>query len=112
MSIIVIWLITLIAVLLAQTVPGPTDLVTLQWIIITVLAGAVAYLFRLLRKEEKRNSNAEIALVERVFEGLGETNDTIRGLADGVEAIRSQFSILNEIKQLRVEINDRSKGNA
>ncbi len=109
---IAVGLFLLITVLVAQTVPAPTNLVTLQWVIITVLAGVVAYLFKLLRKEEKRNATAETVLVEKVFEGLGETNDTIRGLADGVEAIRSQFSILREIENLRAEINDSPKKNA
>lgn len=97
--------------LLAQTVTAPTDLVTLQWVIITVLAGAVAYLFRQLRKEEKRHNNAEAALVEKIFEGFGESNEAIRGLADGIEAITSQFSILKEIEKMRAEINDKRKKN-
>ncbi len=96
-------------ILLAQTVPAPANLVTLQWVIITVLAGAVAYLFRQLRKEEKRHNNAEAALVEKIFEGFGESNEVVRGLADGIEAITSHFSILKEIDKLRAEINDKPK---
>ena len=95
----------------AQTVPAPTDLVTLQWIIITVLAGVVAYQYRHSRKEEKRHNNAEAALVKKIFEGFNESNNTIRGLADGIEAILSQFSILKEIENLRAEINDTPKKN-
>lgn len=98
-------------IVLAQTVTAPTNLVTLQWIIITVLAGVVAYLYRHSRKEEKRHNNAEAALVEKIFEGFNESNETIRGLADGIEAIVSQFSILKEIEKLRAEINESPKKN-
>lgn len=98
----------MIMILFAQTVPAPQDLNTFLWIAVTVLAGVVAYLFRQLRKEEKRHVETEAAILEKALKGLSEVNETICGLADGLEAIVEQFSILREFDKLRMEIYDRS----
>ncbi len=96
---------------LAQTVTAPTDLVTLQWIIITVLTGATAYLFRQLRKEEKRHVETEAAVLEKTLVGLSEANEAIRSLGYGIEAVQQQYSVMEEIKCLRKELHDSVKKN-
>jgi Ca2+/Na+ antiporter len=98
-------------IVFAQTVPAPTDLVTFQWVAITVLAGAVAYLFRQLRKEEKRHSETEATIVKQTLVGLSEANEAIRSLGNHIEAIQQQFSVMKEIEKLRVELHDSSKKN-
>ena len=77
-----------------QTITAPSDLIALQWIVITVLAGVVAYLFRLMRKEQKRHVETEAAILKETLKGLREVNETIHGLANGLEAMIEQFSIL------------------
>ena len=98
-------------IMMAQTIPAPQDLNTFLWIAVTVLAGVVAYLFRQLRKEEKRHTQTEVAILEKTLVGLGEANEAIRSLGDGIEAIQRQFSVMDEIKRLREELHDSSKKN-
>jgi membrane protein implicated in regulation of membrane protease activity len=102
-----VMLITMIV--FAQTVPAPPDLVTLQWIVITALAGVVGYLFRQLRKEEKRHTATEKEMLKKTLVGLGEANEVIRSLGVGIEAIQHQFSVLKEIERLRNELQDSSR---
>ena len=94
---------------LAQTVPAPQDLNTFLWIVVTVLAGVVAYLFRQLRKEEKRHVETETAILEKTLLGLGEANEAIRNLGDIIEAQVQQFSVVQEIGRLREELHDSYK---
>jgi hypothetical protein len=86
-------------------IPAPDNIVTLQWIIITVLASGLAYLFRQLRKEEKRKGE----FLEKTLVVLGDTNEAIRGLADAFEAFQQHFSIMKEIDRLRDDIHDKKK---
>ena len=87
----------------------PQDLMTLQWIIITVLAAIAGYLFRQLRKTEEGNSIFQVELLEKVLTGLKETNETVHGLADAFEMFQQQFSIREEIEKLRRELRDDKK---
>ena len=98
-------------IFLVQTVPAPQDLTTFLWIAVTALAGVVAYLFRQLRKEEKRHVETEAAILEKTLVGLGEASEAIRNLGDGIEAMRQQFSVIQEIARLRDELHDSSKKN-
>jgi hypothetical protein len=86
----------------SQTTPPPQDLVTLQWIIIGVLATVTAYLFRQLRKSDKDRQK----LIEKVLVGLGDTSDAMRSLADVVDGMKEHFSLRDEIDKLRREIHN------
>jgi len=101
----------LITMFIAQTIPAPQDITAFLWIAITVLAGATAYLFRLLRKEEERHVETEVAILEKTLVGLGEANEAIRNLGNGIEAIQQQYSVMEEIKCLRKELHDSVKKN-
>ena len=85
-----------------QTTPAPQDLVTLQWIIIGVLASAAAYLFRQLRISDQNKQK----FLEKVLVGLGENSEAMRGLAEAVDAIKDHFSLRDEIENLRREIHE------
>lgn len=89
--------------------PAPDNLVTLQWIIITVLASVVAYLYRQLRKEEKRKGELQVSLLEKTLAGLGDTSEAIQGLADAFEVFQQHFSIMKEIDKLREELHDKTE---
>ena len=88
----------------------PQDLITLQWIIITVLVTTVGYLFRELRKVEESKSVFQLELLQKVLTGLKETNETVHGLADAFELFQQQFSIREEIEKLKRELQDDKKG--
>lgn len=92
----------MLGLIFIQTTPAPQDLVTLQWVIIGVLASVAAYLFRQLRKSDKDRQD----LLEKVLVGLGENSDAMRSLADVVEAMKDHFSLRDEIESLRREIHD------
>ena len=88
-----------------QTTPAPQDLVTLQWIIIGVLASVAAYLFRQLRKSDSDRQE----LLEKVLVGLNDNSEAMRSLADVVEAMKDHFSLREEIDKLRREIHAAGK---
>jgi len=87
----------------------PQDLMTFQWIAITVLAAIAGYLFRQLRKETERNSKFQIKLLEKTLTGLKDSNEVSSGLADAFEMFTQQFSMREEIKKLRREIRNDKK---
>lgn len=98
-------------IFLVQTVPAPQDLTTFLWIAVTALAGVIVYLFRQMRKEEKRHVETEAAILKETLLGLGEANEAIRSLGNGIEAIQQQFSVMEEVKRLREELHDSVKKN-
>ncbi len=88
--------------------PPPQDLITLQWIIITVLASAVFYLFRQNSKKDDSNKETQTELLEKTLTGLGEASEAINGLANAIEAMQQQFSLKQEIDKLREELHEKN----
>jgi len=97
-------------IVLAQTtVPAPQDLTTFLWLALTALAGVITYLFRQLRKEEKRHVETEAEILKQTLMGLNEASEAIRILGDGIEAIQQQYSVMDEIRRLREELHESHK---
>jgi len=93
----------------SQVDPGPQDVMTLQWVVITVLAAACLLLFRELRKSEEDKSEFKASMMERTLTGLGEVNDTMGGLVTAIQTVQQQFSIMREIEKLRQELKSDPK---
>ena len=89
--------------------PGPQDVMTLQWIIITALAGVVLLLFRELRKSEQDKSDFKALMMEKTLTGLSEVNGTVAALVSAMQAVQQQFSIMREIDKLRQEMKNDPK---
>ena len=78
----------------------PTNLVTLQWVIIVALVSVVIYIDK--QREKDR---------DKVYEALAEVSEALNGLANVVEDWQSQQKVMNhvvgvldEIQKLRQEI--------
>ena len=92
-----------------QTTPAPQDLLTLQWIIITVLGSAVLYLFRQNSKRDEKCSEFQVEILEKSLTGLSEASEAIRNLTDVVEAMQGQAALREEFVRLREEFHEHNK---
>ena len=82
----------------------PEDLVTLQWVIITVLIGVIGYLWRELRRCDGRSKEMLIEFLTRVLTGLSDSNEVIANLAGALEDYQEQLDIQKQLELLRGQL--------
>ena len=90
-----------------QQIAQPTNLVTLQWVIIVALASVIVFLFKQWIDANKKLSTQ---LLERTLDGLHENTEAINGLASMIEEWQRSNNILRAIERLQQgQGNDRKK---
>jgi len=99
----------MLTMIFLQVAEGPQNVMTLQWVIITALAGVCVILFRLLQKANENNSDNQTELLEKTLAGLTETTSAVDGLANAIEVFLQQFSIARELDKLRQDLKNANK---
>lgn len=84
-----------------QQIAQPTNLITLQWVIIVALASVVMILFKQWVDANKRNEKLIASLLERTLDGLHENTEAINGLASMIEEWQRSNNILQAIERLQ-----------
>jgi hypothetical protein len=81
----------------------PADLVTLQWIIIVALVGAIGYLYR----QNSLLQGRYVELLTKVLEGLSGSRETMDDLLKQFE----NFGLLTDIKAEVERLSDEKRRN-
>lgn len=82
----------------------PEDLVTFQWVIITILVAVVGYLWRELRKCDSHGREELKEFLTKTLTGLSEINEVLGSLVRALEAYQEQLGVDEQLRELRSEI--------
>jgi len=77
----------------------PQDIDALLWIVVSVLAFVVAYLYRAREKDR-----------DKMYDAITQTSAAMNSLVDTIESYQRQTDLLSEVRQLREEVKNASSG--